>query len=99
MQLMPETAREVAQSLGEEPPNQASLCEVDRNLRLGCKYLAQLQSRFPELDLALAAYNAGPSQVESWRREGRAIVFPETRAYVQKVKKTREKLRKLYPDW
>jgi soluble lytic murein transglycosylase-like protein len=74
MQLMPVTARE----LGVTDP-----FRPDDNIRGGVLYLAQLMARFDQnLELALAAYNAGPGNVE---RYGAVPPFRETRAYVRKI--------------
>ena len=54
LQLMPTTARE----LGADPTVPAE------NVRAGARYLARLLDRFGgDLNLALAAYNAGPTAV------------------------------------
>ena len=47
----------------------------------GARYLATQKARFGRWDLALAAYNAGPGNVES----GRWKSFPETRNYVKNI--------------
>jgi peptidoglycan DL-endopeptidase CwlO len=73
MQLMPATAR----TLGVDPavPAQA----VDGAARLLSDNLRTFNGR---VDLALAAYNAGPSAV---RKYGGVPPYAETRAYVQRV--------------
>jgi peptidoglycan DL-endopeptidase CwlO len=75
MQLMPATAR----SLGVNPdvPAQA----VDGAARLMADHLRTFNGR---VDLALAAYNAGPGAV---RKYGGVPPYDETRTYVQRVTK------------
>ena len=51
---------------------------------LGTAYLAYLLRRFGGVETALAAYNAGPANVERWLREGEEP-YPETAAYVKRV--------------
>ncbi|MDY0110486.1 MAG: transglycosylase SLT domain-containing protein [Candidatus Krumholzibacteria bacterium] len=76
MQLMPETARE----LGVTDP-----LDPRQNLQGGARYLASLLRRYEgDLDLALAAYNAGPGTVD---RLGRRVPdYRETTRYVAAVK-------------
>lgn len=76
MQLMPGTAREVGVSDSFDP---------GQNLRGGARYLARMLARYDgDLDLALAAYNAGPGNVDA---AGRAVpAFPETIRYIDRVK-------------
>lgn len=71
-QLMPATAA----GLGVDPSDPA------QNLTGGARYLAGQLQRFGRLDLALAAYNAGPSAVT---KVGGVPPYPETQAYVARV--------------
>lgn len=74
MQLMPATARQ----MGVQDP-----FKPQENVAGGVKYLAQMVDRFRgRLDLALAAYNAGPNAVV---RYGGIPPYPETRNYVTRV--------------
>ena len=74
MQLMPKTAL----WLGVKNPH-----SIKENVRGGTKYLAQLLEEFDyDLELALAAYNAGPTNV---RKFGGVPPFPETQQFVSRV--------------
>ena len=73
MQLMPATAS----SLGVDPNNQTS------NIDGGVKLLSQLLSQFGgNVSNALAAYNAGPGNVQKY---GGVPPFPETQNYVVSI--------------
>jgi soluble lytic murein transglycosylase-like protein len=76
MQLMPETARRFGVADPRDP---------GQNIRGGARYLRYLIDIFGgDLELVLAAYNAGEGSV---MRHGRQVPpFAETRAYVRKVR-------------
>ena len=100
MQLMPDTAREVAGKLGVPFDEKRLTTDAEYNKTLGTAYLQQMLDRYGgSHTLALAAYNAGPGNVDKWLtrygdpRDGRitddawaaSLPFKETRDYVKKV--------------
>jgi soluble lytic murein transglycosylase len=99
MQLMPGTARETATKLGLGY-NPASLTtDTDYNIMVGSSYFARIYNLFGSYPLAVAAYNAGPGNVNKWLRANgdprtgsvdvvdwiEAIPIYETKNYVQRV--------------
>jgi soluble lytic murein transglycosylase len=104
MQLMPETAAEVA-DLGlvdSTVYDPADLGDADTNIEYGCAYLAYLQRNCDTTDEVIAAYNAGIGKVSSWKAEGgdfsSAIDYAETSAYLTRVNDARSQYQRLYPD-
>src|SRR5258706_584961 len=60
-----------------------------QNIDGGTRYLCEMIDRFPgELELALAAYNAGPETVRQFQG---VPPYAETRGYVKRVLKLYEK--------
>lgn len=96
MQLMPATARFVANKIGMPAFSPDQVSDVNTNIQLGTNYLNMV---LHDLDgsqaLATAAYNAGPGRPRAWRAsltrtvEGavfaESIPFAETRGYVKNV--------------
>ena len=94
MQIMPATARWVANKLGLKSYRKSLIHQLDTNLRLGTYYMKSVLTQFDDSPvLATAAYNAGPRRARQWRgdkpMEGavytESIPFDETRDYVKKV--------------
>lgn len=95
MQLMPDTAREIAAQMQVQVQGPEDIMDPELNVRMGCWYLARLSREFDgRLPPAIAAYNAGRGKVREWLESGTwdgalhtsaDIPFPETRRYVQKV--------------
>ncbi len=76
MQIMPDTAQIVDLRNPFDP---------DENIRAGARYLKLLHELFKgDLELVLAAYNAGPSKVIQYNMTVPPI--DETRSYVKRVK-------------
>jgi soluble lytic murein transglycosylase-like protein len=75
MQLMPDTARRYGVIDRRDP---------DANVIAGASYLRDLLAEFEhDLELALAAYNAGENAVRSYGNQ--IPPYPETQGYVRKV--------------
>lgn len=77
------------------------------NIHCGCALLRLLLDHYGSLEVALCAYNAGMGNVASWLEDEaysgdgktlHTIPYPETEAYVEKVKRAYGMYRKLYGD-
>ncbi|ADQ04776.1 Lytic transglycosylase catalytic [Caldicellulosiruptor owensensis OL] len=104
MQLSPSTAKWVAQKLKTEYLED-SLYDPDYNIRLGSWYIKYLIDYYSgDTKLAVAAYNAGMTNVNKWLSirkrstiEITEIPFKETNHFVKRVFKSYEMYKKLYP--
>ena len=100
MQITPATANEIERLSGGTTFKLKDLSDPDINIRYGTFYLRELLDRFDGNELAaLAAYNAGPTQVEEWGGSDLtldAIPLDETRGYVADVLDKRRAYRETY---
>lgn len=97
MQVMPRTAQHTVQLYGIPGySNSSQLFDPKLNITIGTRYLESVYQQFGRNRiLSSAAYNAGPSRVNTWlsNSDGRvdavafveSIPFSETRSYVKNV--------------
>lgn len=89
MQITPEAAQEIERLSGGTTFKLNDLADPEINIRYGTFLLHELLDRFGGDEVAaLAAYNAGPANVERWGGSGLGLAdipYPETRAYVEEV--------------
>jgi soluble lytic murein transglycosylase len=97
MQLMPQTARNVARLIKTPLRRTSDLLNADKNILLGTAYLRRvLDKNNGNQVLATASYNAGPHRVQAWlpeKNNGKldadiwveTMPFSETRTYVKRV--------------
>jgi soluble lytic murein transglycosylase len=112
MQLMPGTAREQAGKLGVVYLSASLTGDPQYNIQLGNGYFQRMYNSYGSYPLAVAAYNAGPGNVNKWLRDNgdprtgsiswidwieRIPIF-ETRNYVQRVLENAVIYEELHPD-
>lgn len=106
MQLLPETAEDMARVLGETYEEDA-LFDPDTNIRYGCRYLRWLMDYLPTNDIATtsAAYFQGPSAVRRMLQDPEYSVdgakldsfgTANTENYVAKILKYYKEYKRIY---
>jgi len=94
MQLLPSTARWIAEEKLKVPYREADLARPEVNIQFGTWYLGYLLREFEgDTAKAVAAYNGGPGNLRRWTSGGIAspgdlpalLRFTETREYLAKV--------------
>lgn len=108
MQLMEETAKDVAQKyeINIDSNNaKEEIKNIQNNINIGTKYLSVLLETYGNKEVAVAAYNAGIGTVNTWIEKGiiRAdgsnienIPYKETNNYVRKILRNYKVYNKLY---
>lgn len=107
MQMMPETAKWVAEQM--DFPTNFDISHLEKpevNIRMGTWYLSSLEKEFKGNEvLTLAAYNGGRGNVKQWMgqynwtmsfTEVEKIPFLETREYVNRVLHSKKRYQELY---
>jgi soluble lytic murein transglycosylase len=107
MQILPATAYFIAHLSGGTSFTASDLSTPSINVAYGSYYLRYLLDHYGGNEmLALAAYNGGIANVDTWVAHadaaGRALTlaaipFGETRAYVQRVVDAQQAYRAVYP--
>ena len=91
MQIMPKTGTWISKKLKMEDFNVDMLFDPEVSVEMGCWYFSYLSEKYSGDEMKmLAAYNAGPGNVEKWINEDDElhhddIQFEETQKYVRKI--------------
>ena len=108
MQIMEETAKDVAKKYDIKIDlNNAreEILNVQNNINIGSKYLQVLIEKYGNIEVALAAYNAGIGTVDNWiekkiiKADGsdiENIPYKETNNYVRKIFRNYKIYQELY---
>ena len=100
MQIIPDAAKQIAKESGATTFELGDLSNPEINIRYGTFLLRELLDRYNgDEAAALAAYNAGPGNVDKWGGSDlnvSEIPFPETRAYVEEVLEKQKAYRSKY---
>lgn len=105
MQIMPATFEWLQTHVGDGTLEKEQLIDPRTNIEYGAYFLSILMERYASDVAIISAYNAGPGNIDRWLRDERysedgrilkEIPYQETRAYVEKVLRSREIYRELY---
>ena len=106
MQLMYSTAEDISKRIDIEL-NEDNILDPDININLGTKYISMLIQKYNNINLALAAYNAGSGNVDGWIEKGTLksdgsdienVPFTETNNYVRKILRDYEIYKNIYEE-
>ena len=105
MQVLPSVGASIARSSRVTPFERVLLFQPDVNIRLGTIHLDAMLDQYPNIELALAAYNAGGTPVRRWRQKAgtndpelfiERIPYDETRDYVRILLRNQATYKTLY---
>ena len=101
MQITTKTGEFIARRLNMP----CDLYDAKTNIEFGCYYFRYLFDRFSCFETAIVAYNAGEGTVGGWLKDSKLsydgeslneIPYPESKEYLEKIKKTFKKYKELY---
>jgi len=106
MQIMQNTAAEIAKDANIKFNNKDDLYNPEINIEIGIAYFSSLKQKYNgNEELALIAYNAGFGNVDKWIAEGTIkpdgsdlenVPFKETNSYVRKILRDYSIYKELY---
>jgi len=108
MQIMEDTAEDIAikYNIDIDFENvKESVAKVNNNINIGTKYLSVLLEQYKNVEVAVAAYNAGIGTVDNWIDKGiiksdgsdiENIPYKETNNYVRKILRNYEIYQTIY---
>ncbi len=108
MQIMEETAIDVAKKYDiniDENNAKEEILNTDNNINIGTKYLSVLLEKYKNVEVAVAAYNAGIGTVDKWIEQGTIkadgtdienVPYKETNNYVRKILVNYKMYKELY---
>ncbi|NLY20788.1 MAG: lytic transglycosylase domain-containing protein, partial [Tissierellia bacterium] len=105
MQIMPMTSEEICGNLSEDIESM-DMSDPETNIKYGVYYIKQLLDKYEgNVEVALAAYNAGMGNVKNWLESTiniedftNNVNINETKNYISKVNKGRDMYKLLYDD-
>lgn len=109
IQLIPSTASLAAKKADVSFTSKEQLFDVEYNLRLGATYFLSMYENFDKnLVYALGAYNAGPSNMQKWKKRENnpkdedifieSIPYKETRSYIKRILNNIYEYERIYPE-
>ena len=104
MQMMPDTFLWLCKKNDNPYTDTVQLFDPEVSISYGTQYLSIMYSRFGSWQTALAAYNAGPTKVETWLGDSSIsddgvlvnIPYEETEKYIKKVMQAQNNYKELY---
>lgn len=105
MQITPSTGEWIAEKLKIEEFQSEDLFRPETNIMMGTWYINYLIKKFDDINLVIAAYNAGPGSVQNWLSDEKIsytgeelnkIPYKETENYVKKFNNAYEQYKELY---